>query len=77
MHRDPSSQVIQMHGKPGQRVRGVSMHSLGDFLSELIQGRMRFAAQSGLNDLWIEVTLDTRDQERGLVHVAQAIIGRR
>ena len=77
VHRDPSCQMIQMHGKAGQRVRRVSTHTLGDFLSELIQERMRFAAQSGLNDLWIEVRLDTPAQDGALVHVAQAILGRR
>lgn len=75
LHRDPSCQLIQMHGKPDQRVRGVTMHSLNHFLSELLEQRMRFAAESGFNDLWLEVQLDTPDQEIGLVHVAQALLG--
>lgn len=77
VHRDPSCRMIQMHGKPNQRVRRVSMYALGDFLSEVIAGKMRFAAESGINDVWIEMRLDTPGQEMGLVHVLQAILGRR
>ena len=77
MHRDPSCQMIQIHGKPGQRVRRVNMHSLGDFLSDLIGERMQFASQSGFNDVWLEIKLHTPEQEIGLAYVAQAIIGRR
>jgi len=77
VHRDPSCRMIQMHGKPGQRVRRVTMYTLGDLLSEVIAGKIRFAAESGLNDLWVEIKLDTHDQEIGLVHVLQALLGRK
>jgi hypothetical protein len=76
VHRDPSCRTIQMHGKPGQSVRRVSMYTLGDLVSEVAAGKIRFAAQSGFNDLWVETRLDTPDQEIGLVHVLQAILGR-
>jgi hypothetical protein len=77
VHRDPACRMIQLHGKVNQRVRRVTSDTLGGLLSELIDRRMRFAAQKGLNDLWLEVNLDTPEQEMGLVHIGQAILGRR
>ena len=64
-----------MHGKPNQRVRRVAITSLNDLLSEVMDGRLRFASESAFNDVWIEVKLDTPHQEIGLVHVLQAILG--
>jgi len=77
VHRDHSCRMIRMRGKPDQRVRTVSIYTLGDALSEFIDEEMRFAAEGGLNDLWIKIHLDTPEQEMGLVHVLQAILGKR
>jgi len=77
VHRDPSCAMIQMQGKPNQRVHRVTMYTLGDFLAQVIDGKMRFAAQTEFNDLWLDVKLDTPKQEIGLVHMLQAILGRR
>jgi hypothetical protein len=77
VHRDASCTMIQMQGKPNQRVYRVSMRTLGDFLAEVIDGSMPFAAQRALNDVWLEVNLQTPEQEIGLVHVLQAILGGR
>ena len=77
VHRDQSCRMIQMHGKPNQRVRTVTTSSLGDVLSQFIDETIRFASQTGLNDVWMEIELDTPDQEIGLVYVVQAIVGKR
>lgn len=77
VHRDHSCRMIQMHCKPNQRIRTVSISTLGDVLSEFINEDIPFAAQSGLNDVWIKIELDTPEQEMGLVHVLQAILGKR
>ena len=77
VHHDPSCRTIQTQGKPNQHVCRVSMYTLGDFLSVAFDGKMRFAAQRAFNDVWLKVKLDTPEQEIGLVHVLQAILGRR
>ena len=76
-HHNPSCPRIRMHGKPGQRVRRVTIPTLDDLLSEVMHGRLRFASERAFNDLWVEVRLDTPGQEIGLVHVLQAMLGRR
>lgn len=77
VHRDHSCRKIQMHGKPNQRVRTATIPTAGDLLCEFIDEQIRFAAESDFNDLWIKIELDTPEQEMGLVHVLQAILGRR
>lgn len=77
IHSDPSCSMIQMHNKPDQRYRKVNLSSLGDFLSELIDQEIRFAAKHEHNDFWIEIGLASSEQEYGLVYIIQAIIGQR
>jgi hypothetical protein len=77
IHRHPSCRSIQMHRVETQRYQTVDQESLGSFLAEFIERRIAFAAQRYLNDMWIQIELDTPDQELGLVHVVQALIGQR
>jgi len=77
IHFNPACSMIQMHRVPGQRLLRVTPSHLGDFLLEFREERIQFAAQSGLNDIWIEINLDTREQELNLVDEVQALIGRR
>jgi len=77
IHRNPACPMIQMHRVPGQRLLRVIPANLGDFLLEFREDRIPFAAQSGLNDIWIEINLHTPEQELNLVHEVQALIGRR
>jgi hypothetical protein len=77
IHRDPDCAQVQMHGKPGQRVVRVRPDSLEQVLADFARGRYRFAAHPEANDLWLDISLDTAEQEEGLVHVIQALVGRR
>lgn len=77
MHRDYSCRMIRMHSKHNQRVRRARISNLDQFLLEFTEQRLPFAAESTLNDIWIEIELDNSEQETGLVHVLQALLGRR
>lgn len=77
MHGDPDCAQVQMHGKPGQRVVRVRTDSLGEVLADFAGGRYRFAAHHEVNDLWLDISLDTPVQEEDPVYVIQALVGRR
>lgn len=77
IHRDRNCGQVQMHGKPEQRVVRVRMADLGSVLVDFIEERYRFGAYPEANDLWLDISLDTPGQEEGLVHVIQALVGRR
>lgn len=77
IHRDAGCGMIQMHQSEKQRHRIVHQQNLGAFLADFIERRIPFAAQSGLNDLWMQIELNTPEQELGLVQVVQALIGQR
>ena len=76
IHKDPNCAQVQMHGKPGQRVVRVRTGNLGKVLADFSEGRHKFAAHAEANDLWLDISLDTPEQEEGLVHVIQALVGR-
>ena len=77
IHCDPNCSKIQMHQVPNQRIFKVDKSDLDKFLSALINQDLRFASQTGLNDVWIRIELDTHNQEVGLVHITQTLIGNR
>ncbi|TKJ29437.1 MAG: hypothetical protein CEE40_08495 [Chloroflexi bacterium B3_Chlor] len=77
IHRHQDCSEIQKHRKPGQRVVAVRLANLTQVLSEFISGKYAFASNPALNDLWLDISLDTPEQEEGLVHVIQAILALR
>jgi hypothetical protein len=77
IHRDASCNLIQMHKSPEQRYLRVNRANLGPQLHQFVVGQLRFAAERRLNDMWLEIDLDTPEQEFGLVHVLQALVGQR
>lgn len=77
IHVDSPCQEIRKHRKPGQRLVEVRVANLGNVLSDFIAGKYRFASEPSVNDLWLDISLDAPEQEEGLVHVIQALVGRR
>lgn len=59
IHRDPACQQIQIHDKPDQRTVTVRTNSLVAVLNDFITRRYRFAPQRALNDIWLDISLDT------------------
>lgn len=77
MHRDPHCPEIRKNQKPGQRRVVVHMGTLGQVLSDFISSKYRFASNRTANDLWLEISLATPEQEKGVVYVIQALLGLR
>lgn len=75
IHHESSCSMIRMHNRSGKRYRRVDSDNLGQFLTELVRREIPFAAQPGLNDIWLEIALDTTEQELALVHIFQPLIG--
>jgi hypothetical protein len=48
---------------------------MGIVLNEIFEKKYAFAAKKELNDLWIEIDLDSPEQENGIIYVIQALLG--
>ncbi len=77
IHKDASCGQIHMHHKQGQRRINVNAVTLRFVLADFINDKYAFKAEKLFNDLWLDISLDTPEQETGLVHVIQAILGQR
>jgi len=77
IHRDPNCALVQAHGKAGQRLVRVGADNLDEVLADFAAWKYRFAAHRQANDLWLDISLETPEQEEHLVHVIQALLGSR
>jgi len=77
IHKNSSCQQIHMHEKSGQRIVKVNSATLKNDLSQFINDAYDFKSEAQLNDLWLDISLPTHEQEIGFVHVIQAILGQR
>ena len=77
IHRDPGCALIRMHQREGQRVMRVNVVNRPQVLTRLSGRDFRFAAQRGLNDLWLDITLETPEKEEAFVREVQAVVGQR
>lgn len=77
IHKNVSCRQIQMHQKDEQRHISVRKENLKSVLSKFINEDYEFKAEKQFNDLWLDISLDTYEQEIGFVHTLQAIIGQR
>jgi len=77
IHKNASCRQIQSHRKGGQRVVNITAATLKKVLSAFIKDAYDFKSEPQWNDMWLDISLSTSDQEIGLVHVIQAILGQR
>ncbi len=77
IHKDSTCGQIHMHHKQEQRRISINMVTLRFVLADFLNDKYKFKAEKYFNDLWLDINLDTLEQETGLVHVIQAIIGQR
>jgi hypothetical protein len=77
IHKDSACQQIHMHQKSGQRIVKISPATLKNVLSQFINDAYDFKSKAQRNDLWLDVSLSTPEQEIGFIHIIQAILGQR
>ena len=77
IHKDLSCQQVGMHKKQEQRIIKVNLENLKTVLSQFINDDFDFKSEAKWNDLWLEISLSTSEQEMGFVHIIQAILGQR
>ena len=77
IHKNTSCRQIQMHKKDEQRHINVRITNLNNVLTKFINDDYEFKSEKQFNDFWLDISLDTFEQEMGFVHTLQAIIGQR
>ena len=77
IHKNSSCQQIHLHQKSGQRIVKVNPLTLNNVLTQFVNDAYDFKSEAQLNDLWLDISLSTHEQEIGFVHIIQAILGQR
>jgi hypothetical protein len=77
IHKNSSCQQIHMHQKSEQRIVKVNSETLKNVLGQFINDAYDFKSEAQWNDLWLDISLSTSEQEIGFVHIIQAILGQR
>ncbi len=77
IHRQYDCGAVQPHQTPDHRIMTVTDNTLGEVLTKFINREIDFAAQAGLNGLWLDLNLPTDDQERSLIIIIHALLGQR
>ena len=75
IHRSNECTQSQKQGKENQRRVTVNSQNLGRVLTDFMNEKYRFAADSEYNDLWLDISLNTAKHEESLVYIIQAILG--
>jgi hypothetical protein len=77
IHRTSDCPQIGKQQKEGQQRVVVTETSLGNVLSDFAEGHYVLTTDPPGNDLLLGVTLDSPEQELGVVHVVHALLGTR
>ena len=75
IHKNLSCSEIQKQQKTGQRIIKIFPSTLKSVLSQFINDAFKFESKPQGNDMWLDISLSTADQELGTVYVIQAILG--
>lgn len=77
VHQDPDCIWYLTAGDRGTRVIRVDPASLPQWLEEIGRGEYRFAAQKGLNAMWIEFSFPDRDSAMAAIAQVKSLLDRR
>jgi hypothetical protein len=77
VHKNPACKQIQAHQKSDQRLVNVNDATLKKVLSAFNKDAYDFRADPQWDDMWMDISLSTPEQEIGFVHIMQAILGKR
>jgi hypothetical protein len=75
IHANNQCSQVRKRLKEGQRVVVISPRNLGEILCKFARREFRFSSGED-NDMWLDVSLDSPEQEEGLVYIVQALLGR-
>ena len=77
IHRDPSCGAVMMQSKAERRIVRITRETITYELRKFADREYGFAATRLQNDMWLLISLDTPEQEVGVVYVIQALLGLR
>lgn len=75
IHNDITCGEIQKQSKPNQRVVTLSPATVFGELQKFASGQYGFSANSGSNDLWLEVDLGNTALEKAVVNFVVWLLG--
>jgi len=75
VHGSASCGEIRKMQRPEQRVVDIDRTSISDLLERFAGKHYRFAAEAGLNDMWLELSFDDPEFERAVVRHVRHLLG--
>lgn len=77
IHRHTACATVMLHTEAEREIVKVNRSTIAHEVRKFADGEYSFAATGDLEELWLLVSLDTREQEIGVVYVIQALLGLR
>ena len=76
IHCDLGDPMIDAHRGAGiRRETNINLHNLSEKLNEFVQGKVKFAAEAGLNGMWLNIDLGDREFEISVVNFVTRQLG--
>ena len=75
LHVSSSCNEFRKMGKPGQRVVQINPGAISTEFERFATKHYRFAAESGLNDMWLELDFDDSEFEVAVVRHIRYLLG--
>ena len=77
IHQDYDCPHIQKQQKHDQRYIHITLNNLVETLQMIDSEEIGFSSTAESNDFWLEISLPDVEQEMSLVHIIQALFGKR
>ena len=74
IHKDSSCRRIRQHNKSNQRRLQIDSNNSSKMLATFENNQHRFAAEPGLNDMWLEIDLANEAEELALVNTIRKML---
>jgi hypothetical protein len=75
IHEDPSCGKVRKHHKPTQRRIQVRVQNQAEVLRTFDAGLFQFTSAAGMNDVWLDISLGSREDNRVYVTRVQRAVG--
>jgi len=75
IHRDPHCPAIRMREKENQRIINIESGNVNSILHDFRNQRFKFQSKAELNDMWVEINLNSEAEELDTIKQIKQSLG--
>jgi hypothetical protein len=75
IHWNDNCPHVMKHHKVNQRIVRINAQTIEESLARFVNRKLKFAPNSGENDMWIEVSLGSPRHDEAVIYVIHSILG--